>query len=55
MHKGNGLYIFVISGAIEISGEILNKRDAIGIEESNSIELKAVENSEILLIEVPLN
>jgi quercetin 2,3-dioxygenase len=53
-HKGNGVYIFVLEGAIEAAGEKLEKRDAIGIEETDSIDIKAGENSEILVIEVPM-
>jgi len=53
--KGNGLYVFLIEGKIEISGETLDKRDAIGLEQIDGIEIKAVETSEVLLIEVPMN
>jgi quercetin 2,3-dioxygenase len=53
-HKENGVYIFVLEGAIETAGEKLEKRDAIGIEETDSIDIKAGENSEILVIEVPM-
>jgi redox-sensitive bicupin YhaK (pirin superfamily) len=53
-HNGNGVYIFVLEGAIEVAGEKLEKRDAIGIEETDSIDIKAGENSEILVIEVPM-
>jgi len=53
--KGNGLYVFLIKGKIEIAGETLSKRDAIGLEQINEIEIKAVEKSEVLLIEVPMN
>ena len=51
---GNGLYAFVLSGSVEIAGENLSKRDAIGLEELESVDIKALENSEILLIEVPV-
>ncbi len=53
--KGNGLYVFLIEGKIEIAGEILGRRDAIGLEQTESIELKSLEKSEVLLIEVPMN
>ena len=53
--KGNGLYVFLIEGKIEIEGETLGRRDAIGLELINEIEIKAVEKSEVLLIEVPMN
>lgn len=53
--KKNGLYIFLIEGEIEIDGEKLGKRDAIGLEELDSVTMKANKNSEVLLIEVPMN
>jgi len=53
--KGNGVYIFLIDGRLQTSGEELNKRDGIGIENSDSVTVKALENSEILFIEVPMN
>lgn len=53
--KGNGLYVFIIEGKIEIGGETLGKRDAIGLEQIDDIEIKAFEKSEVLLIEVPMN
>jgi redox-sensitive bicupin YhaK (pirin superfamily) len=52
--KGNGIYIFVIEGHISAEGLDLNKRDAVGIEEKDSIKIKALDNSEILVIEVPM-
>ena len=52
--SGNGLYIFVIEGHIKTSGEELNKRDGLGLENSESTTIKALENSEILFIEVPM-
>ena len=53
--KGNGIYMFVIEGKVDTAGEILNKRDAVGIWETNNIEIKSTEPSEILIIEVPMN
>lgn len=53
-HKGNGTYLFVIEGSVNAAGEILNKRDAIGIEDISNIEISALENSEILVIDVPM-
>jgi len=54
-HKGNGIFLFVISGEVEIAETILEKRDSIGIEEADEIEIKATQNSELLLIEVPMS
>jgi quercetin 2,3-dioxygenase len=53
--KGNGLYVFVIEGEVEIEGEKLSKRDAVALEGLESTEIKAIKNSEVLLIEVPMN
>jgi redox-sensitive bicupin YhaK (pirin superfamily) len=53
-HKGNGVYLFVIKGAVETAGEKLNKRDAVGIEDAEELDITAAEDSEILVIEVPI-
>lgn len=53
--KGNGVYIFVIEGSVEISGEILNRRDGIGIWNTEVVSLKGKKDSYILFIEVPMN
>jgi quercetin 2,3-dioxygenase len=53
-HKGNGVYIFVINGSVEIAGNKLDTRDAIGIEDTDSIDISANSDSEILAIEVPM-
>lgn len=57
--NGNGVYLLVIEGTIEINGELLSKRDAIGITESNSFSIKSKSDKdnysdEILIIEVPM-
>lgn len=53
--KGNGVYLMVIEGKISVEGNALEKRDAIGISETDLIKIKADERSEILIIEVPMN
>jgi hypothetical protein len=53
--KGNGVYAFILSGSAEIAGTVLSSRDAIGAEDTDKITVKAEEDSEILLIEVPMN
>ncbi|BDB53882.1 hypothetical protein GENT5_01870 [Flavobacterium ammoniigenes] len=52
--QGNGFYIMNIEGEIEVNGEKLEKRDAIGIWETNEIEIKANTNSRFLIIEIPM-
>jgi redox-sensitive bicupin YhaK (pirin superfamily) len=51
----NGLYVFVIEGLADIADNILNRRDAIGITEIETIQIRAVSDSYLLLLEVPMN
>lgn len=52
--KGNGLYIFVLSGDINVDGQQLNMRDGYGIWDTGSVNVEATSNSEFLLMEVPM-
>ncbi|OEK02233.1 hypothetical protein BFP97_12215 [Roseivirga sp. 4D4] len=52
---GNGVYFFVLNGDVAIAGESLLSRDAVGVSESNSVELKAKSYAEVLAIEVPMD
>ena len=52
--KGNGIYVFVLEGQIEVAGESLNKRDGIGIWDFDSIQVKSHSDSRVLLMEVPM-
>ena len=51
---GNGVYLFVLNGDITIADEKLDTRDAIGVTEANSVDLKANSYAEVLAIEVPM-
>lgn len=52
--EGNGFYIMNIEGEIEVNDEKLEKRDAIGIWETNEIEIKAKTNAKFLIMEIPM-
>lgn len=52
--KGNGVYVFVIKGQVEVNGERLDTRDGLGIWETDGFEVKAVSDAEFLLMEVPM-
>ena len=52
--EGNGFYIMNIEGEIEVNGEKLEKRDAMGIWETNAIEIKANSDSRFLIMEIPM-
>lgn len=51
---GNGVYAFVIEGDITINGQSLNRRDGLGISETDKIEIEAASDAEVLLMEVPM-
>ena len=53
-NKENGVYAFVIEGDVTINEEKLNRRDGLGITETDSLTIKADNNAEILLMEVPV-
>ena len=53
--KGNGVYAFVLQGKFEIEGTELDKRDAIGITDTETIQIKALsDNAEILIMDLPM-
>lgn len=51
---GNGLYIFVIEGTVEVAGETLDKRDGIGLWDTGTVSITATQDAKLLLIEVPM-
>ncbi|MBP2831821.1 pirin family protein [Aquimarina sp. U1-2] len=53
--ENNGLYAFIIKGDVTIAGESLNQRDGIGINNATEISLVADSDTEVLLMEVPMN
>ena len=52
--EGNGIYLFIIDGEVDVDGQKLEKRDGYGIWESAEINVKALKNSSVLLMEVPM-
>ncbi|MCB0794293.1 MAG: pirin family protein [Flavobacteriales bacterium] len=53
--EGNGVYLFLIEGSASVNGETLHKRDAIGIWDTDQLELTiGPEGAEILLQDVPM-
>ncbi len=53
-NKDNGVYIFVIEGAVDVEGENLVSRDALGISEVSEVVIHAKSKSSFLVIEVPM-
>lgn len=55
LHADNyGVYVFIIEGEAEVAGEPLRRRDGIGVWETNEVPLRAIGDTELLLIEVPM-
>ena len=52
--SGNGVFLVVINGEISIDNYTLSTRDAIGISETDSFEVNATTDCEMLAIEVPM-
>jgi len=53
--SNTGVYIMVVSGAVVIEGQGLLTRDAMGITDSPALAITSSEESELLLIEVPMD
>jgi redox-sensitive bicupin YhaK (pirin superfamily) len=52
--KGNGVYIFVLDGEIEVNGQHLIKRDGYGIWDLVQLDINSISTSKVLLMEVPM-
>ena len=52
--KDSGVYTFVLSGDLTISGQPLNTRDGYGIWDVDKLSITADTDSEFLLMEVPM-
>jgi redox-sensitive bicupin YhaK (pirin superfamily) len=54
--KGNGVYVFLLSGKMMIDGHEINTRDSIGIWDTEQIHITSLApDSEVLLMEVPMS
>ncbi len=53
-YKNSGVYLMNISGKILVDSTLLKQRDAIGLSETSDFTIKALETSELLLVEVPM-
>ena len=45
----------VLEGDAVVEGQLLGRRDAIGVWDINAVELEAQSNCSLLLIEVPMH
>jgi redox-sensitive bicupin YhaK (pirin superfamily) len=52
--EGNGVYVFVLEGNVTVNGQSLFKRDAFGVWDVDALDIAAITDAEILLIDVPM-
>lgn len=52
--KNHGVYVMTIHGKVEINNEVLSSRDAIGVSDNEEFNIKALSDSDLLFIEVPM-
>jgi redox-sensitive bicupin YhaK (pirin superfamily) len=53
---GNGIYLMLIEGEIKIGDDQFRKRDAIGIWETDSVDIEILDDqTEILIMDIPMN
>jgi len=52
--QGNGVYVFVIDGSVAVNGNALTKRDGFGIWDVDQFTLKASQDAEVLLMDIPM-
>ena len=53
-NENNGVYLMVIEGEIEIDGNTLTNRDAIGITDATAFQINVLQPAKLLAIEVPM-
>ena len=53
--KGNGVYLFLLSGEVRVNNQELKARDGFGIWDIENLSVMAVADAEFLLMEVPMN
>jgi len=54
VRQGQGAYVFVINGSVEIAKRQLDECDAAGITDAKSFTIKALKGSKVLVINVPM-
>ena len=53
-YPGNGAYIFVLDGQAAVNNQLLKKRDALGVYETESFTIDFKDHTRLLIIDVPM-
>lgn len=51
----NGVYVFVIEGKTVVNGQTLDTRDGLGVWDTQDLTIDILENTQVLLMEVPMS
>ncbi|PJJ83376.1 pirin family protein [Mucilaginibacter auburnensis] len=52
--KENGVYIFVLEGAVKINEQVLSQKDALGVYDTDAVKINVTEGARLLLMDVPM-
>jgi redox-sensitive bicupin YhaK (pirin superfamily) len=52
--RENGIFLFLITGRLQTEGHELHNRDGLALEDLDELNIDILENSEFLIIEIPL-
>lgn len=52
--EGNGVYIFIIKGNVQINGQELHTRDGFGIWNTDKLDIHTSNNAELLIMDIPM-
>lgn len=52
--NGNGTYLMVIEGEVDVHGQHLGTRDALGVSETSDFKIEVKKDAQLLAIEVPM-
>lgn len=52
--ENTGVYAFILEGEVNINGTDLDRRDGLGISETDRLDIRALTNAQVLLMEVPM-
>ena len=53
--SNNGVYIFVISGKVVISDNILDTRDGLGVWDTRNFTMDVIDDAKVLVMELPVS
>ncbi len=52
--KDHGFYIFVLDGKINAGTQLLNKKDALGVSDTETFIISGIDTSDVLIYEIPM-